>query len=247
MADVFLSYKKEDRALAEQVVQALTVAGYSVWWDNDLTPRTSWDAEIEKEIASAKAVLVLWTPKAVAESSFVRVEANYAKDNHKLVPAWLQKCTLPLAFSMIQTADLSGWDRRSQNHHEWRKALLWIEALAGPPRKPAATHTTPSGFVPPSPAKESIARAEEGKKSGAIKVFELIAGFWTLGVLIFLLARFPENYSDAGGGLWALVRTVLVTMAAWAIIGAGPTIAIAWVLDKLGVAWARDIRRDMGW
>lgn len=64
VADVFLSYKKEDRAKAERAVAALEAAGYSVWWDDDLTPRNSWDAEIEREIAAAKAVLVLWPPRA---------------------------------------------------------------------------------------------------------------------------------------------------------------------------------------
>ena len=31
MADIFLSYKKEDRAIAERLVAALRVAGKSVW------------------------------------------------------------------------------------------------------------------------------------------------------------------------------------------------------------------------
>lgn len=39
MADVFLSYKREDRLRAEPIVQALRAGGLSVWWDQALTPR----------------------------------------------------------------------------------------------------------------------------------------------------------------------------------------------------------------
>ncbi len=146
MADVFVSYKKEDRALAEAVVAAVEAAGYGAWWDNDLTPRTTWDAEIEREIEAARAVLVLWTPRSVSEKSFVRNEADYAMQNGKLVPAWLERCNLPLAFRRVQTADLTRWDRRDQSHLEWRKVLGWIGTLVG---RGAAASPAPAPMAAP--------------------------------------------------------------------------------------------------
>ncbi len=131
MADVFVSYKKEDRALAQQVVAAVEAAGYSVWWDDDLTPRSTWDSEIEREISAARAVLVLWTARSVAEGTFVRIEAQYAKEHGKLVPVRLQRCRLPLAFGTIQTADLSSWNREDASHAEWRRTLDWLSACIG--------------------------------------------------------------------------------------------------------------------
>ena len=56
MADVFISYKKEDFQLAERVVAALQAEGFLVWWDDSLTPESAWDAELEREIAAAAAV-----------------------------------------------------------------------------------------------------------------------------------------------------------------------------------------------
>ena len=38
MADIFLSYKKEDRVIAQRLVAALRKAGKSVWWDDALNP-----------------------------------------------------------------------------------------------------------------------------------------------------------------------------------------------------------------
>ncbi len=56
MADIFLSYKKEDRAVAERLVGALRATGKSVWWDDALNPAQAWDAMIEREIAAARVV-----------------------------------------------------------------------------------------------------------------------------------------------------------------------------------------------
>ena len=43
VADVFISYKKEDRADAERVSAAFAAADVSVWWDDDIQPRAAWD------------------------------------------------------------------------------------------------------------------------------------------------------------------------------------------------------------
>lgn len=125
MADVFVSYRKIDRALAEVVVGALGRADLTVWWDNDLSPREAWDAEIEHEISIAKAVLVLWTPASVQPESFVRNEADYAKQAGKLVPALLEPCEIPIAYRRIQYADLRDW-RGESAHAGWEKLLRWV-------------------------------------------------------------------------------------------------------------------------
>ncbi len=131
MADIFVSYKKEDRALAQRVVEALEAEGFSVWWDDDITPRESWDMMIEREAEAAKALVVLWTPKSVA-SEWVRAEAQRGKDLAKLIPFLMQPCQLPLAFSMIQAADLSGWGG-DRSDARWRKAVGWISDQCGRP------------------------------------------------------------------------------------------------------------------
>jgi formylglycine-generating enzyme required for sulfatase activity len=140
MADIFVSYKKEDHAKAERIVAVLRADGYSVWWDDNLTPRNSWDAEIEHQISAAKVVLVLWSAKAAAltrqpngemTGSFVRKEAQYALERGKYVASWIERCELPLAFADRQTADLSSWNFTAVDHSEWRKVLSWIAPLVG--------------------------------------------------------------------------------------------------------------------
>lgn len=133
MADVFISYSKKDRDLALRVETALSSEGLSVWWDDNLSPGQSWDRIIEKELAKAKVTMVLWTPRSVS-SEFVRSEVNYAKSKDKLIPAMLEECEVPLAFSLTQYADLSLWSGDSQ-HEEWRRLVrLLREAINKKPR-----------------------------------------------------------------------------------------------------------------
>lgn len=128
MPDVFLSYKKEDFPFAERVVNGLKAQGLSVWWDESLTTRSAWDAELEQEIGAAATVVVLWTPRSV-DSEWVRIEAHYALEHGKLIPVMMEPCSIPLAFTLRQTVNLSDWQAASEHRH-WRKLLAWIADLA---------------------------------------------------------------------------------------------------------------------
>ncbi len=127
VTDVFVSYKREDRPRAEHVVRALTDQGFSVWWDENITPREAWDATIERQISGATSVLVLWSQLSVA-SDWVRTEAHFAHDRNKLIPVKVETCALPLAFALVQTVDLTDWGGQ-QDHRQWRKLLSWISDL----------------------------------------------------------------------------------------------------------------------
>jgi hypothetical protein len=127
VADVFVSYKKEDAKLAAELVARLRTEGMSVWWDDNLTPRQSWDATIEENISAASTVVVLWSPRSV-KSDWVRREAHYGQDRGRLVPVIVEPCTVPLAFSLNQTVNLAGWAGEPDSK-QWRKLLTWITDL----------------------------------------------------------------------------------------------------------------------
>jgi formylglycine-generating enzyme required for sulfatase activity len=127
VADVFLSYKREDAEIADRVVTALRESGISVWWDDGITPRQSWDLEIEQAISEASTVVVLWSPRSVT-SDWVRTEAHYGKDRGKLVPILIEPSTIPIAFTLTQTVDLTAWQGNREDR-QWRKLLTWITDL----------------------------------------------------------------------------------------------------------------------
>ena len=124
MADIFLSYNHTNRDVAQQLADRFCEAGFSVWWDDQLSPRLAWDETIEREIGAALSVVVLWSPRAVG-SEWVRSEATYAHNHKKLVPVIIEPCQVPLAFSLVQAVDLSGCsdDPAAPN---WRKLLVWL-------------------------------------------------------------------------------------------------------------------------
>ena len=108
-ADVFISYKREEREKAEAIAMRLKKEGYSVWWDAQLLPGDRFHKAILDVIKAAKAAVVLWSKTAV-ESDFIRDEASCAKDLGILIPVRLEECEIPLGFRALQTLDLSNWN-----------------------------------------------------------------------------------------------------------------------------------------
>jgi len=56
MADVFLSYAREDRDCAEKLARALVERGWTVWWDLRIQVGRSFSETIERELDAAKCV-----------------------------------------------------------------------------------------------------------------------------------------------------------------------------------------------
>jgi adenylate cyclase len=142
LADVFISYARDQQATASRVVKMLQAAGFDVWWDSDLPVHRSYSEIIESKLADAKAVVVLWSERA-AQSQWVRAEAEYARTHHKLVQAQLDSSLPPMPFNQIQTADLKGW-RGNNSHAGWAKLRSSVAALVGGEERPVAARMKPS-------------------------------------------------------------------------------------------------------
>ncbi len=95
MADVFVSYGREDKERIKPIVDGLELLGVSAWHDERIKAGSQWDDEIETEIKQARAVIVCWS-KASVVSRPVRAEALYARDHSKIVPCTLELCEIPL-------------------------------------------------------------------------------------------------------------------------------------------------------
>jgi hypothetical protein len=81
---VFISYSRRDEIVMRRVVAYLRKHGINVWVDNEkLIPGTPiWEAEIEKAIVNATAVIVILSPDS-KNSEWVRREISFAEENHK--------------------------------------------------------------------------------------------------------------------------------------------------------------------
>jgi hypothetical protein len=109
MTDVFISYANGDRERARDIANALSARGWSVWWDRKIKAGQTFDEVIERELDTAKNIVVLWSGTSVV-SEWVKNEAAVAAQRRVLVPVLLDDVKLPLEFRRKQTIDLVGWD-----------------------------------------------------------------------------------------------------------------------------------------
>ena len=134
MADIFLSYKSEDRALAQRVAQALEREGARVWWDRKIVAGGVWREAIAREIRQARVVIALWSRASedVRAAAWMLNELDEAQRlGVPIIPVMLEPCEAPLGFRHVQAADLSDW-RGEPNHPEWREVAASVRAaLAG--------------------------------------------------------------------------------------------------------------------
>jgi TolB-like protein len=98
---VFLSYAREDRKQALQLVKLLGAAGHSTWWDGMLEPGERYSHVTEAALENASAVVVLWSRHSLG-SFWVHDEAGRGRDRQCLVPVSLDGSEPPLGFRQFQ-------------------------------------------------------------------------------------------------------------------------------------------------
>lgn len=108
MANIFISYAREDRERVAKLAAELERAGLTVWWDRLIEPGSEYVRDTERELAGADAVIVAWTKHSIV-SHWVRDEAGYGREKGILIPVLLDAVEPPLGFRQFQTGDLSKW------------------------------------------------------------------------------------------------------------------------------------------
>lgn len=110
MVDIFISYKREDRDVAEKIAKTFLLRGFQVWWDIELLPGADFVDEIDEIIETAKATIVLWSNKAKT-SQYVRAEALKSFKLKSLVPIHIERIDdLPVPFNGLHAHDLTSWN-----------------------------------------------------------------------------------------------------------------------------------------
>jgi uncharacterized membrane protein YhaH (DUF805 family) len=245
MADIFLSYAREDRDRAAAIAAALGQAGYQAFWDVEIPPGSSWADFLEEKLSSSKAAIVLWSKTSTA-SQWVREEARLARDRGKLIPVIIDGSAPPFGFGEIQAANLSHW-QGDQADSNWRLLLSAVERAVGAEPRPTPQpqpHTQQNFTPPPAPPRPTPQPVfSEPVQSGAISPWGYFkkclkpwingkgrarrAEYWWFAVFsaLFLVALLVIDLSintSMGGYGWG---PVLMGIGGLALVG--PAISVA--------------------
>ena len=196
MADVFLSYAREDRERAAQMAAALEQAGLDVFWDNEIPPGTTWADFIEQKLAQCKALIVLWSQHSTT-SQWVREEARMGRDKGVLIPVMIDGSNPPFGFGEVQSANLADWNGEG-DHPNWRRFVEAVKRFAEtqptprepePPPRSAPPLVAPQSFSAPPAA----AAAPEKKKGVPVWVWVVGAVVATVVVLGIIGSMMPDE------------------------------------------------------
>src|SRR5262245_54807486 len=108
MTDVFLSYNRADRPVAEAIARELQGLGVDVWWDHELLGGDDYRHRISDMLSRVRVAIVIWSRRSV-ESQWVMSEAAAAREKKVLVPVTIDGHELPIDFRALHTTDLTSW------------------------------------------------------------------------------------------------------------------------------------------
>ena len=160
MADIFISYSREDRETAKRLAAALETYGWSAWWDTRLKSGEVWDEVIERELQAARSVVVLWSASSV-NSRWVRKEARYGETQGALFPALIDDVDIPLTFRDIHAEDLNGWSG-DPSHLGFRDL---VDALVISLGEPSPRQPRPTVQAEKSPVIAEVQKRSKTQKS----------------------------------------------------------------------------------
>ena len=133
MADIFISYAREDRSRIEPLAKSLEELDWSVFWDRTIPAGKTWRQVIGDALKSARSVIVVWSKTSV-ESRWVQEESDWGLERNILIPILIDDIRPPLGFAAVQAADLVNWNP-AQSSPEFEKLISDISIILGPPPK----------------------------------------------------------------------------------------------------------------
>jgi TolB-like protein/Flp pilus assembly protein TadD len=170
MADIFISYKAEDRARVAPLVEALVAEGLSVWWDVHIEGGAAWRESIERELEAAACVIVVWSLGSVgAQGHFVQDEAARGQRRGVCLPVVIDAVEPPLGFGQQQALNLVGW-RGSRRDRRFADVLAAARAV-----------------VARGPRPTPLAPAPRTRRSRGVRILAVAAAFAAAGAGIWSL------------------------------------------------------------
>lgn len=91
-SDIFLSYCRADRPLAEQFVRAASARGVAVWFDEDIEGGQDWRQKIVDALGSARALVILFSDHSNDSSQLIKELAVADSLGKRVIPVLVSGC-----------------------------------------------------------------------------------------------------------------------------------------------------------
>jgi formylglycine-generating enzyme required for sulfatase activity len=164
MGHIFISYSHKDTVYAHQLAENLQSMGFEVWIDERLDYGSQWPQELQKQLDSCSAFIVIMSPRSY-ESEWVQSELQRARRKLKPIFPMLLEGEEPwLSVESTQYYDVRGQVNPDSRFYSALKTVMT-------PNPIARTLELPKGF----------ARAKLAHDSSKLKMGIVIA---TIGVLL---------------------------------------------------------------
>jgi tetratricopeptide (TPR) repeat protein len=124
MADVFISYAREDKDFVRSLFDALDADGRDTWVDwKDIPPTVDWLEEIYAAIESADTFVFVISPCSVTSETCNKEIAHALKHNKRLVPIIRHEIDEVATFESLEGCD---WEAAAHDNWEALRRLNWI-------------------------------------------------------------------------------------------------------------------------
>lgn len=145
MADIFLSYSREDEARIKGLVAEFEAQGWTVFWDRRIPAGETWRSYIGSALQDARCIVVAWSSASV-ESQWVAEEADEGKARRILVPVLLEPVQVPRGFREIQAANISDW-QPGRTSERFAELIADLRRLLGKSRKLGPERSQPAPTI----------------------------------------------------------------------------------------------------
>lgn len=198
MADIFISYARQDEPRICDLVKALEDQHWSIFWDRRIPAGQTWRSYIGQALTDARCVVVAWSRHSLA-SHFVAEEADEGRQRGILVPVLIEPVTPPLGFRSVHAADLSAWQISHQSL-QFDQLVKDIDAVLHRPSVSQQDAVKVRGVSPANP--RDVQTPIPGRRSSrtlayAVLVTVIIVGAGYMAVRDWLFASAPEPKSPS--------------------------------------------------
>jgi formylglycine-generating enzyme required for sulfatase activity len=171
MAEIFVSYAREDEEWARRLAEGLEARGWSVFWDRHIPSGRRFAEVIREQIESANCVVVLWSAASIV-SDWVLDEAAEARQQKKLLPALIERVQPPIGFRQVHAVNLTGWE--GDGSHAGFERLV----------KDIARYVT--GSTASAPTRQFLVARERNSSPGSMGRWRW--GYWAIALLCIVAA-----------------------------------------------------------